>query len=415
MWRVPVTRLSGSLRFLLADERGVVAVYAAIAMPLLLGSIGLGVDVGLAYSSRQAAQHQADAAAMAAALEIARGKTTDEVEAAATLDAEDNGFVAARGDTIAVNSPPTTGPLTADATAAEVLITRPVHLTFVGFVGAEQDITVTARAVARPVRTDACVWALEEIDTGVGLVGTADVELNCGVYARSTSGSAIEQKGSSCLTATSVVTAGGTIGSCINPTPRTNAAQLDDPLGGLPEPTASSTCDNTNKKVNSDETLNPGVYCGGIKVTGNAKVTFNPGLYVLRGGDFEAGGSSELSGDGVTFFLTNQGTDFAVLKLTSTVLDFTPPTSGPYKGILFFQDRDTPKTVTNILAGNGVVNLSGLVYMPTAGLDFRGGSSSSALDTFIVARKLSFVGNSYISTGGASIQPSGLTTVSLVE
>ena len=412
-----MTRLSDSLRFLFADERGVVAVYAAIAMPLLLGSVGLGVDVGLAYSARQAVQHQADAAAMAAALEIARGKTTDEVEAAATLDAEDNGFVADRGDTIAVSSPPTTGPLTADATAAEVQITRPVHLTFVGFVGAEQDIIVTARAVARPVRTDACVWSLEEIDTGVGLTGTADVELNCGVYARSTSGSAIEQKGSSCLTASSVVTAGGTVGSCINPTPRTNAAVLDDPLGALPEPTASSTCDpgKTNKKVNSDETLNPGVYCGGIKVTGNAKVTFNPGLYVLRGGEFEAGGSSELSGDGVTFFLTNQGTNFATLKLTSTVLDFTPPTSGLYKGILFFQDRDTPSTATNILAGNGVVNLSGLVYMPTAQLDLRGGSSVSAMDTFIVARKLRFVGNSYISTGGASIQPSGLTTVSLVE
>ena len=84
--------------------------------------------------------------------------------------------------------------------------------------------------------------------------------------------------------------------------------------------------------MNSDETLNPGVYCGGIKVTGNAKVTFNPGLYVLRGGEFEAGGSSELSGDGVTFFLTNQGTNFATLKLTSTVLDFTPPTSGSLQG-----------------------------------------------------------------------------------
>jgi hypothetical protein len=416
MYRNRVRRALAALPTFAHDDRGGVAVYAALAMPLLLGSVGLGVDVGLAYSSRQAAQHQADAAAMAAALELARGKTEDEIESAASDGAEDNGFVADRGDSIEVASPPASGAFAGDATAVEVEIARPVTLSFVGFVGAERNITVTARAVARPVRSAACVWSLEEINTGVGLTGTADVELNCGVYARSTSGSAIEQKGSSCLTATSVVTAGGTIGSCIHPTPRTNAAQLDDPLGALPEPAAPTSCDPTKDgKVNKDKTLSPGVYCGGIQITGNAKVHFNPGLYVIRGGEFSAGGSSELTGDGVTFFLTNNGTDFATLNLTSTVLDFSPPTTGPYKGILFFQDRDTPTTAANILAGNGVVDLSGLVYMPTAQLDFRGGSSSASLDLFLVTRKLRFVGNSYLSTGGATIQPSGLTTVSLVE
>jgi hypothetical protein len=164
-------------------------------------------------------------------------------------------------------------------------------------------------------------------------------------------------------------------------------------------------------------TISPGVYCDGITVVGNAKVTLKPGLYTIRGGEFSAGGSSELRGVGVTFFLTNKGTDFAMVKLTSTVLDFSPPTTGPYKGLLFFQDRDTPldNTKNNILAGNGVVNFSGLVYMPRAQLDFRGGSSSASLNMFLVTRKLSFVGNSYISSGGASLQPSGLTTVSLVE
>jgi Flp pilus assembly protein TadG len=193
MWCQRLRQLQACLRWLSADERGGVAVYVAIALPLLLGSVGMGVDVGLAYTSRQAAQHQADAAAMAAALELARGKTADEAEAAATTDAEENGFVDTRGDTIEVESPPTSGAFAGDAEATEVQITRPVTLTFVGFVGAERNITVTARAVAKPVRSAACVWSLEEINTGVGLTGTADVELNCGVYARSTSGAAIAE------------------------------------------------------------------------------------------------------------------------------------------------------------------------------------------------------------------------------
>ena len=258
MWRNRAAGACGALRCLLGDEHGGVAVYAAIVMPLLLGSIGLGVDVGLSYSSRQAAQHQADAAAMAAALEINKGKTTDEVEAAATSDAEDNGFVAARGDTIAVNSPPTTGDFSSDATAAEVQITRPVQLSFVRFVGADSNITVAARAVARLVRPEACVWSLEPIEIGIEVTGTAQVELNCGVYSRSTSGEAIDQNGTSCLTATSVVTAGGTSGSCIHPTPRSGAAQIDDPLGALPAPSTATSCDKTKYKINKDDNLEPG-------------------------------------------------------------------------------------------------------------------------------------------------------------
>ena len=164
---VPTTATTArELRWLSADERGGAAVYAAIAMPLLLGSVGLGIDVGLAYSSRQATQHQADAGAMAAALEIANGKTTDEVEAAAQDDAEGNGWLESRGDTIAVTSPPTAGTFAGDATAAEVQITRPVQLSFVRFVGADSDITVSARAVARLVRPEACVWSLEPIEIG---------------------------------------------------------------------------------------------------------------------------------------------------------------------------------------------------------------------------------------------------------
>jgi hypothetical protein len=208
MWQKRARHLSKALETVVADERGGVAVYAAIAMPLLLGSVGLGVDVGLAYSSRQTAQHQADAGAMAAALVLAKGKTTDEVEAAATSDAGHNGFVAARGDTIAVNMPPTTGAFTSDSTAVEVLVSRPVQLRFAGFAGADTDASVSARAVARLVRPEACVWSLEPIDTGIEITGTAQVELNCGVYSRSTSGEAIDQNGTSCLTATSVVTAG---------------------------------------------------------------------------------------------------------------------------------------------------------------------------------------------------------------
>jgi hypothetical protein len=97
-------------------------------------------------------------------------------------------------------------------------------------------------------------------------------------------------------------------------------------------------------------------------------------------------------------------------------MELSAPTSGPNKGVLFFQDRNAPTTLVNKLAGTATMQMNGIVYMPTTQLDYRGGSSSSAPASFLVARKIRFVGNSYVSSGGSSIQlPSGLTTVSLVE
>jgi hypothetical protein len=321
-----------------------------------------------------------------------------------------------RGDTIAVVTPPTAGSFAGDGTAAEVQITRPVQLTFVGFVGADRDLTVSARAVARLIRPEACVWSLEPIDTGIEITGTAMVELNCGVYSRSTSGEAIDQNGTSCLTATSVVTAGGTSGTCIKPTPRNGAAQIDDPLGGLPVPSKATSCNVTKKIINSDETLNPGVYCEGITITGNTKVTFNPGVYVIRGGEFSATGNSELYGSEVTFYLAERNGDYATLDVEAAVMELSAPTSGPNKGVLFFQDRNAPTTLLNKITGNADMQMNGIIYMPTTELAYRGGSSSTSAASFLVARKVSFTGNSYVSSGGSSIQlPSGLTTVSLVE
>ena len=423
MWCQRLRQLQACLRWLSADERGGVAVYAAIALPLLLGSVGLGVDVGLSYTSRQAAQHQADAGAMAAALELARGKTADEAEAAATADAEDNGFVDARGDTIEVVSPPTSGAFAGDATAAEVQITRPVTLTFVGFVGADRNITVSARAVARLVRPEACVWSLEPIEIGVEVTGTAQVNLNCGVYARSTSAEAIDQNGTSCLTATSVVTAGDTSGSCIHPTPRGGAAQIDDPLGSLPVPSTATSCDYPNEvKINNGTTFLPGnkVYCKGIHITGG-KVTFGAGWHVIRGYDFSATGNSQVYGTDVTFYLTRNSSapaskEYATIDLEATVMELSAPTSGANKGVLIFQDRNAPATLVSKVVGNATMKMNGIIYMPTTELRYAGGSSSSAPASFLVARKVVFAGNSYVSSGGSSIQlPSGLTTVSLVE
>jgi len=71
-FRVPacgVTTVRRSIVLVLGrDERGVVAVLTALALTVLVGAVGLAVDVGMWYRENRALQNASDAAVIAAAL-----------------------------------------------------------------------------------------------------------------------------------------------------------------------------------------------------------------------------------------------------------------------------------------------------------------------------------------------------------
>ena len=50
----------------------------------------------------------------------------------------------------------------------------------------------------------------------------------------------------------------------------------------------------------------PGVYCGGLNVSGTANVTFNPGTYVFKDGFFFVGNSAVVKGTDTGFYLTGK-------------------------------------------------------------------------------------------------------------
>jgi hypothetical protein len=131
-------------------------------------------------------QSGADAAAYAAALEIARQGLNEaldltSLQAVANDVAGRNGIVTA----VTVNVPPLSGPAAGDPQSVEVIATQPAPVYFTGlFLDAAPPITT--RAVAKAVVSDACVWSLHPGAPSALLVaGTADVELNCGVVVNS--------------------------------------------------------------------------------------------------------------------------------------------------------------------------------------------------------------------------------------
>ncbi|MGI9494186.1 MAG: pilus assembly protein TadG-related protein [Geminicoccaceae bacterium] len=392
------------------NESGTIIASLAIMMPILLGMAGLSIDIGSWYHGKRQAQAAADAAARAGALELVRNGSASVILLAAKEDAAAYGFSSADID---INMPPLAGPYMGDNFAVEAVIQQRTKSYFVQALF-DLDVTVEARAVAKAVELDTCVWALEESDTGITINGTADVVLDCGIFANSTNTVAIDQVGSSCVTATSIRVVGGYAGTCLDPEP-TSSFPYPDPLADLNPPNFSG-CDHNGKvKVNGGNvTLSPGVYCKGIDVTGGAHVTFSSGEYIFKGGRFKAAGGSSLEGNDVVFYLTDGAGGHAELDITAATIDFSAPTSGDLEGILFFQDRAAPTTKTNKIRGNANLELEGALYFPTTALDFAGTSSSVIPSPMIVAREIRFTGTTSLGGNGAD-PPIMMVEADLVE
>jgi hypothetical protein len=81
--------------------------------------------------------------------------------------------------------------------------------------------------------------------------------------------------------------------------------QIADPLAGMAQPDASDYTIQSKKKLSisgkQNVTLDPGLYVGGIQVTGGT-VTLNPGVYYMEGGGFAVSGSGSVYGNGVMLY-----------------------------------------------------------------------------------------------------------------
>jgi Putative Flp pilus-assembly TadE/G-like len=387
----------------LRSERGAAAVYVALVLPVFVGAGGLAVDAASWYSIKRTIQSGADAAAYAAALELARqgldqAPDTTSMQAVADDAASRNGV--ATPVTVRI---PLSGPAAGDPQAIEVIVTQPAPLYFTSlFMGAAPPIT--ARAVAKAVVSDACVWSLHPSAKGALTVsGSAEVDLNCGMVVNSNhEEAAIDQSGTSCLSATSISVAGGYSGDCVSPEPEVETPDYGDPLGSLEEPSFSGCDHNSKVSVSSGEsvTLTPGVYCKGISI--NGEVVFEPGLYVLDGVGLDVQSSavvtnSENAFGGVTFYLTGSGTKYADVSISSgSDVTLTPVTAGALPNVLVFQDRNA-KNGQSKFTGQAQMHLRGIIYFPNSEVEFTGGSTVDRADILLVASTLKFTGNSYLN------------------
>jgi len=154
---------------------------------------------------------------------------------------------------------------------------------------------------------------------------------------------------------------GGYTGRRWVPAPEMNCGPRNDPFSDIPPPPVPD-CDERNMRISNREpiTLSPGHYCGGLRVPAGAEVTLEPGIYNISGGSLDLRANGNISGDDVMFHLTDDRANFSMHS--GGTWNVTPPTSGDYRGVTIYQDRDVMPRQPNEFTGGGELNIVGAIY-----------------------------------------------------
>ncbi|HVA78240.1 MAG TPA: pilus assembly protein TadG-related protein [Candidatus Binataceae bacterium] len=400
-----------------ASAPGQVLVAVTLSILVILIGAGLAADIGNLQRQKQRMQVAADAAAVAAASALVTNDSTP--SAAGQNDAALNGFTAGAGTTVTINNPPQSGGYASNSAYVEAIIDQPQPTWFLSLLGINT-LDVNARAVAGAANASGCMYALNPSQSGAITVdGTGTITSRCGVLDDSSSSSALIANGDVRVTASSIGVVGSTLANgnvSLTPTPVNGIVPISDPLASVPAPFVGS-CGYNNFTVNSNQSvqLSPGVYCGGMTFDGNSQATFAPGVYVLRGGGMTVQSGVTLTGSGVTFYDTTGSGGYSPITMSGSVTaNLSAPTSGPLKGILFFQDRSIIGGAGSVIGGGVTANLSGALYFPTTNLTYNGGSSNAY--SIIVADTVTVSGNVTMNADYSSLQGgSPIQIASLVE
>lgn len=370
------------------DASGNVAIFFALALPVVVGGAAFGVETSYWYLTQNQLQAAADAAAYAAAIEDRTGAELADVERVAGLTASENGFDLGSGQI-------TVTPETVDGGGqVEVLLERAAPRFFTAFFLAGE-MEFAARAVAAyNSASNACILALDPTASAAAkFSGSSTLTLDgCSVMANSTAADALYVQGAASLTTDCAISGGGvtensglTLTQC--KAPITQAPPVADPYKDLATPDAPSGCATVpvNGAITADKR-----FCNGMTFKGD--VTLAPGVYYVSG-DLVVNATASVKGSGVTFFITDGG---HVKMSGSPHVALSAPTSGAYSGILFFGDRSVSGG-TNKFLGDGASGLTGAIYFPSQEVSYQGSFSGADGCTQVIGRTVQWTGNAQIS------------------
>jgi Putative Flp pilus-assembly TadE/G-like len=406
-------------------RNGSATVWLAISLVAIVGILALGMDCGRMMEERRHAQGAADAAALAGAKQgydqqhqyPSRAPSSGNIIQAANVSLTDAGYVNnGISATLAVNVPPTSGQFKGNASYVEVIVESKVKATF-GRIFTQTDPVVRARSVANFQRNPQGLVVLDPSAAGAlnvsGFVTLKVVQE--AVHVNSNNPLAVLIALTASLVADVLDILGGLLGilGALLGTPTANVPPVPDPLASLPPPNLASypVVSGSLLTCSSSQTLVPGIYTGGINVTGGS-ITFNPGVYILNGGGLTVSGNSNIVANGVLLY--NTGAAAGPISVTGpATFSLSAPSTGPYAYIAIFQDRIANQPLKFNATGN--LNISGFVYAAAAPITVTGnGVANGTMLGWTVSNTLHAKGSGTILVG-QSLDPPPTYKIRLVE
>ena len=384
--RKAISELGAALKNWVGSTTGGIAITFAVAGPALFAVVGLATDYAMFSMKVSQLQAAADTAAIGGAKELALVNSNDQTIKAVTVS-----YVSEQAR---VHGSDVSTTVEIDRKSGTLHVT--LEEIWTPFFAHFLDAKIT------PVRVDAtaslvgsssiCILALETSTAkAVHLDKFAKISANgCGVYSNSIHPEGIRLDYDSKMTAALVCSAGGYKAktTASNPLPTTDCPAVPDPLADRAAPVAGG-CNHTNYKILSGSvTINPGTYCGGLRVTGSAVANLKPGTYIIKNGALEVSNSAQLIGEHVGFYLTGSA---ALINFTGDAsVSLSGAKEGTMAGLLFFEDRSSQVGRKHRINGSNVDRLTGTIYLSRGDLQIDPNSdvAQDSAYTAIIAHKL---------------------------
>jgi Flp pilus assembly protein TadG len=301
------------------DEAAGTMMIFALTIPVVMVAAGGAVDYSFAASTRSKMQAVADSAALASVRELQLARTDS---SRVTVIANNVINSSLQGVTAAIN-------VDLQAMTVQVVIEKQ----YTSLIGMASETTLRVNATAKTSGSmPLCLLGLnpsapQTINLDHSALLTAP---GCLVQSNSDSKQGLESMNSAVVLAGMICTAGGksqTRNANFSPTPTTDCPALQDPLSARAAPPISA-CGYNNKVVDGGyENLQPGVYCGGLKLTNGAVGKLSNGIFIIKDGPLIVDSGASISGTEVGIYL--KGSKANLTFDADSTIDLSAPKDGP--------------------------------------------------------------------------------------
>jgi hypothetical protein len=387
-------------------EAGQVLPLVALAFTMLTGFAGMGVDVGYWEYQQRQQQSATDAAAIGGAQQLLYSGCPSQSTALAAgkTDAANNGFTdGSNGVSVSITNPPASGVYAGSSCAVRAQITSSNVPTFFTRLFGPSTMAESTQAVAQVVASNnGCIYMLTPAQN-TNFNGANLHAPGCSIFVNGTanfSGSTVDAG----AIGEANYSGSNNSGTFTGATP-TKIQPVADPCREIAgcaylasNPPQTSPC---NGNYGGTGTLAPGCYnnlnlhSATVTLTGS---TTTP--YVFEGSTNVSGAT--ITGSGVTIYMPAGAS--ANFNMVGS-LTLTPPATGSYAGVAYYQVPGN-SNVVNFNASN--TNISGLVYAPSAQMNWNGSQNGYAV---LVAAYANFNGSTGEQFGNP---PAGQTLIKQV-